>query len=352
LLAREPRAQGAQGLAWSADGREVWFTAATLGSNRSVYAVDLGGRLRTVASLPGSARVHDISPAGDVLLTSDNASVGIRGRGHDENAERELTWLDWSIPAAISRDGHTLLFDEEGDGGGLHYTVCSRGMDGSTPVRLGEGQAEDLSPDGKWALVTRFWVSPPELVLLPTGPGQPRTLPPAGMENIVTAEFFPSGTQILLVGNEPGHASRMYVRELEGGAVRPITPEGIFARNGPISPDGTWVVGSIRGGEASLYPVGGGAPRTIPGVLAGDVIVGWSGDGKSMYARRPGDLQEAKVYRIDLATGKRLVWQVLQGPEDRAGVQPGLAVLGHDDHTYAYVYGRTLSELFLARGFR
>ena len=340
-----------QGLAWSADGREVWFTAATLGSSRSLYAVDLGGRLRTVTSLPGGGRVHDISPTGDVLLTSDNASVGTRGRGPDENAERELTWLDWTIPSAISRDGRTLLFDEEGDGGGVHYTVCIRGMDGSTPVRLGEGGAEDLSPDEKWALVTRFWVSPPEVVLLPTGPGQSRMLPPTGMENIATARFFPSGDKILLVGNEPGHAIRIYVRELEGGALRPIAPEGIFAREGSISPDGRLVVGMVRGGGASLYPVEGGTPQAIPGTLADDMIMGWSSDGKSVYARTIGELP-AKVYRIDLATGKRLVWQVLQGPEDRAGVQPGLAILGRDDHTYAYVYGRALSELFLARGLR
>jgi Tol biopolymer transport system component len=340
-----------QGLAWSADGREVWFTASTLGSNRSLYAVDLGGRLRTVTSLPGGGRVHDISTTGEVLLTSDNASVGTLGRGPDENAERELTWLDWSIPAAISRDGRTLLFDEEGEGGGLHYTVCIRGMDGSTPVLLGEGGAEDLSPDGKWALVSRFWVSPPELVLLPTGPGQPRTLPPTGMENIATARFFPSGNQILLVGNEPGHSIRIYVRELEGGAVRPIAPEGIFAREGSISPDGRWVAGMVRGGGASLYPVEGGTPRAIPGTLPDDVILGWSSDGKSVYARTTGELP-AKISRIDLATGKRVAWQVLHGPEDRAGVQPGLAILGRDDHTYVYVYGRALSELFLARGLR
>ena len=342
-----------QGLTWSADGREVWFTAATLGSNRSVYAVDLRGRMRTVTSLLGSGRVHDISPTGDVLITSDNSSMGIRGRGRDENSERDLTWLDWSIPAAISRDGRSLLFGEEGDGGDLHYTVCIRGMDGSAPVRLGEGQTEDLSPDGKWALVTRFWVSPPELALMPTGPGQQRTLPPAGMENIVTAGFLPSGKQILIVGNELGHASRIYVRELEGGALRPITPEGIWARGpGAISPDGRWVVGAVRGGEASLFPVEGGAPRAISGKLPDDLIIGWSSDAKSLYVRPLSGELPATLYRIVLATGERVVYQVLRGPDDRAGAQAGLAVLGRDDHTYAYAYARTLCELFLARGLR
>ncbi|HMI31940.1 MAG TPA: hypothetical protein VK527_09390, partial [Candidatus Limnocylindrales bacterium] len=310
------------------------------------------GRLRTVTSLPGSGRVHDISSTGEVLLTTDNASAGTRGRGHGENAEQELTWLDWSVPSAISRDGRTLLFSEQGEGGGLHYTVCIRGMDGTTPVRLGEGQSEDLSPDGKWALVSRFWISPPELVLLPTGAGQPRTLPPTGLENIVHAQFFPSGRQILLVGNEPGHATRIYVRDLEGGALRPIAPEGILARAGAISPDERWVAGLVRGGEGSLYPVEGGTPRVVPGKLPNDVIVGWSSDGKSVYARPTAGVLPAEVYRIVLATGKRVVWEAFPGPDNRAGVQAGLAVMGSDDHSYAYVYSRNLSELLLARGLR
>jgi len=339
------------GLAWSHTGAEIWYSAATRGLSRAVYAVDLHGRSRAVLSLPGSARVQDISSAGDVLLTSDNLTAGIRGRAPGESVERDLTWLDWSIPAAISRDGRTLLFDEEGEGGGPNYAVCIRGMDGSQPIRLGEGAAEDLSPDGKWVVAAQYWTNPPDLVLLPTGPGQPRTLPPTGLENIVQAEFFPSGDRLLLVGNEPGRAIRCYVRGLEGGPMRPITPEGFVARGGAISPDGKWVAGTVRGGDASLYPVEGGSPRPIQGRLPEEVVLGWSANGRSIYVERPGG-RPMGVFRVDLATGKRVSWERIQGGEDRAGVSLGLLILGPDDHTYACVYGRNLSELFLARGLR
>jgi eukaryotic-like serine/threonine-protein kinase len=337
------------GVAWSPSGNEVWYSASTVGSSRAIRAVDLKGRARTVAMLPGGARVQDISPTGEVLLTSDNLSVGIRGRAPGEDKERELAWLDWSVPTQISRDGKTLLFSEQGEGGGPHYAVCIRGMDGSPPVHLGEGQNEGLTPDGKWVLITRFWVRPPELVLLPTGAGQPRALPPTGLENIVNVDFFPSGKRLLIVGNEPGHAIRAYVRDLEGGPLRPVTPEGIAARPNPISPDEKWVVG---GRESLLYPVEGGAPRTIAGLLPGDLTLGWDATGKSIYVGGTIGPPPLDTYRIDLATGKRVSWGRFLGPEDRAGVQIGYRTIGLDDHTYVYTYSRTLSELFLARGLR
>src|SRR4029077_1718446 len=43
-----------QGLAWSADGREVWFTATESGLDRDLSAVDLSGQKRLVARMPGT----------------------------------------------------------------------------------------------------------------------------------------------------------------------------------------------------------------------------------------------------------------------------------------------------------
>jgi Tol biopolymer transport system component len=339
-----------QGLAWEPTGREILFAATASGEGRSIHAVDLRGRLRSVAALPGNARVQDISPRGQVLITNDKISAGIRGRAPGESRERDLTWLDWTVPAAISTDGRMLLFDEQGEGGGLHYAACLRGMDGSPPIRLGEGGAADLSPDQKWALAVRFWVRPPEMVLLPTGTGQPRTLPPTNLENISNGQFIPNG-DLLLVGNEPGRAARCYVLGAGGGALRPVTPEGIIARSGCVSPDGKWVAGLERGGELHLYPMDGGSPRAVRGSLPDETVIGWSRDGKSLYVVKPGT-RPAEVFRVDLATGGRAKWAEFDGPEDRAGMFTGGMILGHDDHSYAYTYSRYLSELYLATGLR
>jgi hypothetical protein len=304
-----------------------------------------------VADLPGNTRVQDISPRGQILITNDKISAGIRGRAPGESTERDLTWLDWSIPAAISTDGRMLLFDEQGEGGGQHYAACLRGMDGSPPIRLGEGGAADLSSDQKWALAVRFWVQPPEIVLLPTGAGQPRTLPLTKLENISNAQFLAPKGDLLLVGNEPGRAARCYVLGADGGAVRPITPEGIIARSGCASPDGKWVAGLERGGALLLYPIDGGPTRPVHGSLPGEAVIGWSGDGKSVYLVMPGT-RPAEVFRLDLAIGTRTKWATFDGPEDRAGMFTGAMVLGHDDHGYAYAYSRYLSELYLATGLR
>jgi WD40 repeat protein len=342
----------AQGLAWSPDGREVWFSAATVGTSRSIYAVDRGGHVRMLAALPNTGRVQDVSRTGEALITSDNVTAGILGRGRGDEKERDLTWLDWSYPVAISNDGRTLLFIEQGEGGGAHYETCLRGMDGSEPIRLGGGEAEDLSPDGKWALVSRFWTHPPELVLFPSGAGEPQVLPPTGLENIFNARYFPSGDRLLIVGNEPGHAIRAYVRDLSGGPLRPVVPEGLGAGRCGVSPDGKWVVGAIRGGGADIYPVEGGPSRPISGKLPQETALGWSADGTSLFVAVPGSGAGRDVFRLDATTGKRTPWLKIKGPEDLAGVSTGLLVFGRDDHSYAYVYSRYLSELFLAHGLK
>ncbi len=43
-----------QGLAWSPDGKEIWFTASKSGTDRTLYATSLDGKQRIVARLPGA----------------------------------------------------------------------------------------------------------------------------------------------------------------------------------------------------------------------------------------------------------------------------------------------------------
>ena len=46
---------GTQGLAWSPDGQEVWFTASELGLFHYITAVNLSGKQRLVTRVPGSS---------------------------------------------------------------------------------------------------------------------------------------------------------------------------------------------------------------------------------------------------------------------------------------------------------
>ena len=53
-----------------------------------------------------------------------------------------------------------------------------------------------------------------------------------------------------------------------------------------------------------LYPLEGGAPRPIPGVVERDVPIQWSPDGGSLYVFKRGELP-ARVFKLDVSTGRR-----------------------------------------------
>ncbi|MGC1647460.1 MAG: protein kinase [Candidatus Sulfotelmatobacter sp.] len=339
----------AQGLVWSPDGKELWFTATVTGIDRVLYAVDLSGHQRLVARVPGDLRLLDIGHDGRVLLARDNTRRGLIGLAAGDTAERDLSWLDWSYPSDLSIDGKTLLFREEGEGGGLRYTGYLRQTDGSPAVRLAEGRAFALSADGRWVLsTTSDAVS--KLVVLPTRAGEPQMLSGNPM-NYVGARWFPDGKHFLFSGNEPDHGVRLYVQDLVGGKPLAISPEGTYGLAYLISPDGKEVAAVGPDQKGYLYPVGGGDPRPIPSLAAGDLPVAWSSDGRSIFVYRSAELP-AKVDLIELSSGRRTHWKELR-PSDPAGVEfIGPILMTADAKTYVYGYRRLLTDLYVVDGLK
>ncbi|HEY3124283.1 MAG TPA: protein kinase [Thermoanaerobaculia bacterium] len=340
----------AWGLAWSPKG-EIWFTAAAVGGNRSLYGVTRSGRTRVLSRVTGSLTLQDISRDGRVLMAHDVTHIGILALVHGEEKERDLSWLDYSVVTGISPDGGTILFNESGEGGGAGYSTYVRKTDGSPAVRLGEGIGRALSPDGKWVLAIVRPTSNAEAVLYPTGAGESRRLPAEGLNVQSGADWLPDGKKVLLTANEPGRGSRLYLQELSGGKPRAISPEGYRAVGRPVSPDGKTaaVVGPDQ--RIYLYPLEGGEPAAIPHLSAGDSPAGWSADGSAIYVYRQGELP-AKVYLVDVATGRRELWRTLI-PSDSAGVSNISRVCPTPDgKSYAYAYIRTLSDLYLVEGAR
>ncbi|PYX55372.1 MAG: hypothetical protein DMG76_18255 [Acidobacteria bacterium] len=339
----------AQGLVWSPDGKELWFTATITGIDRVLYAVDLSGHQRLVARVPGDLRLLDIGHDGRVLLARDNTRRGLIGLAAGDTSERDLSWLDWSYPSDLSTDGKTLLFREEGEGGGLRYTGYLRQTDGSPAVRLAEGRAFALSADGRWVLSTTS-DAVGKLVVLPTRAGEPQTLSGKPM-NYVGARWFPDGKHFLFSGNEPDHGVRLYVQDLAGGKPLAISPEGTYGLAYLISPDGKEVAAVGPDQKGYLYPVGGGDPRLIPSLGAGELPVAWSSDGHSIFVYRSAELP-AKVDLIELSSGRRTHWKELR-PSDPAGVEfIGPILMTADARTYVYGYRRLLSDLYVVEGLK
>ncbi len=340
------------GLAWSASGDEVWFTATEAGANRSLYAVTPGGKLRVVTRVPGGLKLHDVARNGRVLLTRESPRVGIRGILEGDDREREMSFLDYSFAADMSPDARVLLFDEEGEAGGANYTVFLRKSDRSPVVRLGEGNALAISPDGKWALSMLPSPNSP-FKLLPTGTGDLKALAVEGVSPEQAATWLPDSRGLVFAGSEPGRNLRLYVQSIDGGKPRPITPEGIVAAipGFAVSLDGRWVAAVGADRKAALFPIDGGTPKALPGAQEGEFPLRFSPDGRLLYLWKRGDVP-ARVTRLDVETGKREIWKDLL-PLDPAGVERISNVLVTPDaRGYAYCFTRLLSDLFVVDGLK
>jgi serine/threonine protein kinase len=339
-----------QGVAWAPGGKEIWFTGSVNeGSGHSLDAVTLSGRTRIVARVPATLQLEDIWQDGKVLLARQGWRRELSGQIAGMTKEQDFSWLDYSFPAELSGDGKRLLFDEEGVGGGANYSVYLRKTAEDSAVRLGDGEAVTLSPDGKWVLALTM-SSPAQLLLLPSGAGDAQQITHDNLYHN-WARWLPDSQGIVFTAKQEGHGARIYLQKSITGQATPVSPEGIDPLVIALAPDGTQVAGVGPDGLGYLYSLTGGATKTVPGFLAGEQPIEWSANGKFLYVYRPGEFP-ANVYELDLTTGKRTLWRSL-APADPAGVsQIGPIVMTPDGSSFIYGYHRTLSELYLVEGLK
>jgi hypothetical protein len=345
-----PVYESAQGLAWTPDGREIWFSAVEEGYNRAVHGVNLSGRYRLIGRVPGVSTIKDISKSGRILMANEIYRVGILGRRAADSKESELSWLDYSVVTDISSDGGAILLTEAGEGGGPGYSTYLRKTDGSPAVRISGGTAQALSPDGTWALSILHPATDATLVAVPTGVGETRTFPKDDLR-VLVADWFPDGKRILMTATEPGRGTRLYVRDFKGGKARAFTPEGYRHFYRAVSPDGRFV--AVRGPDRRiyLYPLEGGEPIPLTGLMADDVPARFDREGHWLYVYRLGDVP-LKVYRYEISSGRKELWKEVS-PSDTAGLSSiNRFVPTPDGQTYAYSYFRTLSYLQLVEGLK
>jgi hypothetical protein len=283
-----------------------------------------------------------------VALNSKRLAMAFSTLGSNEDVE--LSWHDWNVAKDISRDGKSVLFEDASEAAGPGYAVAVRKVDGTLPVRLGDGSAGGLSPDGKWALSISIG-QPQQVTLLPIGAGQPRSIDGGGLEHIQSgwARFLADGQRIIANANQQGHATRCYVLEVAGGKPKAVTPEGTVC--GPSSPDDRFVMGVGPNSAIAIYPIGEGSPRLIPGLEAGFLPVQWSSDGSLLYGYHTGELP-SRVYKVEIDTGKQTMLQQL-----RPGVPAGVVMvapvqISRDGTRFAYSYSQVLSVLYLISGLR
>jgi hypothetical protein len=334
-------------IAWAPDGQEIWVSASRRSRSAGIHAVSLSGESRPILEPAASMSIVDLASDYRALVATGLA------RGHmvwkRGDAARHVSWLDWSTVADLSSDGRTILFYEWGDAVETHPVVYLRGADAPDAVRLGEGRALALSPDGRWALALRDTPAQ-HLVLLPTGAGVSRELPSHQLTDIYWARWFPDGQRLLVVGDAPGGPGS-YVMDVERGRLEPIAEKGMLAML--VSPDGRRVVVNDPLEGYVVWPLDGNAPVPLAGLDPRLRPVQWSADGRYLYVKASQDLR-VQLHRYDILAGTSELLTRL-APSDPAGVigvadgRTELAVTP-DGTSYVFTYWSFVRDLYLVEG--
>ncbi|HEY0160810.1 MAG TPA: hypothetical protein VGF28_26225, partial [Thermoanaerobaculia bacterium] len=266
-----------------------------------------------------------------------------------EPAERDASWLDWSILADLAPDGRTILFSETREGGGPKSAIYLRRLDAPAPIHLGDGIGDALSPDGKWVLGHQG----AKLVLIPTGTGQPRELKVDGTFDS-GAVWLPDSRRVIVAGVMGKSGYALYVLDTLDETVKAVSPPNIWssgARAFAVSPDGLRVAGMTPERTIAVYSLDGSAPVPLPGAQRAEIPIQWSADGAALFVYDPTSLP-ARVHRVNIADGARELWKEF-APADPAGVyRIAPMLLTRDGNAYAYNALRMVSDLYVAEGLR
>jgi len=345
-------------LAWSRDGREIWMRSFDASDWNTVFAISMDGKRRVAARFPGYLVLYDIAPDGRILFSSNNGRKGIRGLAPGAAAERDLSVLESADLKGLSDDGQVILADALGESGGAKGSIYLRRTDGSQPLRLGDGVAFALSPDGQWVTgyssresVTR------KFILMPTGAGETvEVRVPQLKSGMAVIVGWLEGEQNYLIEGQSleGKGWQYYAWDARAGTLRPVTPPNAPDRFPLLAPDGRSFLMTCDAARACVYSLASGPgappdPKPVAGLTPHDIPLNWRADGKALYVlTHQNDETMLRISLFDVATGQRTPWKELRPsiPVDQVS-NPRVTP---DGRAYAYNYSYVRSELYVGEG--
>jgi len=343
------------GLAWAPSGAEIWFTATRPAPGEfapSLHSVSLAGVERPVYRAPDWLVLHDISGDGRVLLSRNTINISLVCKQPTDTSERDLRWQLAAAVKGLSRDGKTVVFEDEllSSPAG-NPQIFSRSIDGSPAIVIGEGSGAALSPDGKWVLA----LTGENLVLLPTGVGGKMTLPKGDLARVAEGGWLGDSKHVLFTGYSGDNKPRGYIQEIPSGIPRAVTPDGVSLAGRAAARDDHSVLGRVDT-TWMLFPMTRGDGQPLRGLAPRDRPLQWSIEGQSVFTvenasgERPAAVD---VFRVDVATGRRTLWKTL-APSDPVGVEDmrETVVITPDAQSYCYSYQRRLGDLFVVEGLK
>ncbi len=245
------------GLAWTANGRQIWFAGKSAERGWGIYAVSTAGELRLLLSSPGPISLQDLSPDGRALICrhtlADGNSLSSRRCGPGEGAVvarriRPRGDVRRRPVAAVQRNRRCRRQGRRGlhpsqrrvaggqawhrKGGGPLSRMASRCLPRHVRDRNFTCCRSVSAPGGR---------CPGSSFDTRARPGCPTDASP-------------------FVAMEQGHDPRVYVQSLDG-TPHAISPEGLLSRLA-VSPDGQRVM-VVLDRKLMIVSTSGGAPQMV-----------------------------------------------------------------------------------------
>jgi Tol biopolymer transport system component/predicted Ser/Thr protein kinase len=342
-----PKGGGCTSVAWSPDGKWMYFTSGASGAFHIWRQRFPDGKPEQVTSGPTEEEGITLAPDGVSFITS----VGSRQSSvwvNNSNTIRQVSFEGFSFDPRITPDGKRLC-----------YRILKGALPTSDPselrmVDLDSGRDEpllpgfavvgaprrtyDVSPDGRQIVVTalgqkgehRLWLVPLDRRL------RPREIPNAQGDH----PLFGSSGVIFFRRLEGDSAFAYRIRD-DGTELKKVFDQPVAGLSG-ISPDGDWLVVKVPGtnGSSTLaLPVHQDSPGRViatAGISFSDFDVQWSRDAKSIYLRVPVNPEQwaaGRTYILPLVKGSMWPKMPVEGFQAEADItkSPGSILLNEFD---------------------
>ncbi|MGE5345331.1 MAG: protein kinase domain-containing protein, partial [Acidithiobacillales bacterium] len=346
-----PSLTSGSGLAWSPSGSEIWFSGIDENQRQGVWAVDLAGRRRVLLQHSHRVWLHDVAEDGRALLTIGTLHAEAHAGAGPESPDIALSWFDGAFVTDISRDGEQILFFEGHEAENPEYATYIRSIDGSPAVRLGSGISMRFSPDAQWVLATRFRPEP-DLLIYPTGLGEPSSLRSPEIDRYQWAGWHPDGEQIfVIVSNRSSTGCLFLGHRLQRSWSKVWDEEAIleWSDGPPVAPDGNRLALRRCDHNLVILDVTSGAVTPITGLAREDEPIQFDVSGRMLYVANMAGLNP-RIDRLDLETQERTRLREIRPLNSTGVIATTAPVITPDGKRYAYTLIRQLTDLFVVEG--